>query len=325
MNIKEFLSIKTQDALYLATSKICYKDKTLLESYLKRRISDLGAYGMYPYYLHPLYNEVSVNFRSRFLIVDFDSDSVAVFFKYIFVIKTKYFRMYEHPISLSGNKDNELLVENHLKSTNVIKQVVYADSTSTDPHDFDFFAKVQETFERISVNAWRAEHKVNKASKMDISFQLATDEDKDEMLKMYNLWAEYKDGVSKSKMTPNLIKRLGKDGIIGLLVKYKGVIISSDIYYSMFDGEFLYGAVQNNIGRLPVELLKVLIPDASDDELTFLKRRISDIDFYHSMKYFNSIGIKSVYVGGSGHGKTLLENKSRLFPYKILYNIEVVE
>jgi hypothetical protein len=318
MKLSELEQIKTVDDFYKASTKLTFKDKGLVELFLIKRVHALGPYGMYPYFLHPLFNELTGNFRSRFIIVENGYDKVLILFKYVFVMTTKYIRLFGFPISLNDVDDNAITVLDILQRNNIVKQIISIFGEETEYSDSDFFCDINESWKHMNRSVWRSAHDINKVNKLgELTFKVADDSDKENMLALFELWKANKQDLSYPKFAPSLIKQLNTKGIIGTCLYFNGVLISYNIYYEQFDGTSLYAAVQNSIAKIDIEKFTQL-----DETKYTLRKFVGDVAFYKNIEYFSGTKVRYIYAAGESHVNSLVENKSKLYPNRIKYYLK---
>jgi hypothetical protein len=316
MKFNELKKITSQKELFNKSELMTMNRLAVYEQYLQKYIDRDGCYGVEPYYVDTFYISTTGNFRFRFIEVEFENDTVGIFFKYISMFGNVYVRLFREPVSLNGICENEMLVLNTLYENNLFKCVVVPhfyniDKSKIKPFDNDYFNDVNERCEYISKGKFKSKHGINRLkNEYDIVFKV-NNFNEDELNDLNNKWWETKKRTTqKDTLVEGLIK-LSKqcDKIYILTWEYKSQPIAFTILTDRHNGYCCGIKVNKNLAK--TGYIK--------DE--FLCSKLGSLVHYDTMLFCKEKGFKYAYISGDIRHKFLRKYKSSNYKYIIDYYV----
>jgi hypothetical protein len=304
--------------------KIESKSKKIIEEFIYKKIKDNPVDGNYHYSINYLYNFLTNSHSNFYGIFNINNDKVIAFVKKIRLYTTQYNRMFDLPISISGNRLNELELMNNLFKDKYIKQAIIPS------HRFNFIPNTYEiekeivdqnfysSNDDIYSNKFLTKHRI-KSLLIDsnFTFSLLTSSDIVEITDIYRIWCKNKEDSNSSVHSKELFSGYFKNfnamtyqsKQYGL--RYKEKLIAFAVFVPMLEG-YYYKIIQMSYN-----------PNNVNDYV--LKNYISQIgQIFHYLCFvkLKEEGMKYISCAGAAEKKSgLLNHKLQIYQHHIDYYI----
>lgn len=319
LDLLDLENIKTQKQLFDKSEVMNVENIDKYEKYLNILINKYGYEGVPPYYLDTVYVVATKNFRFRFVEISYNNDTIGVFYKYISMFGNTYIRLFREPISLQGNRDNEIKVFDILYNNNLFSKIVISDNLPKEiiskykAFDNEYFNIVKDRCKNLESSKWKSSHGINKL-KQDENIVFKINDFKIEELKELNkLWWDYR-GKNKDTLFDGMLKlkTVDKLDIINILTwEYKGQLIGFAFIVNEYNGQYAKIKINKNIAITNIEINE------------FLEKHLAELIHYDTMSWCNQNGFKGVYIRGDINHKHLRSYKTKF--YKNIINYYVLD
>lgn len=325
--VAKLIEIKSYEDLLSGWSLSCnMSNYEEIKTALSLRESRYGSDGAIPFYLNPVYREISPDRRFVFIKVGISDDVVFCFFKEIKMFSNRFLRLIWLPISLSGNELNEAKVLKVLVDNKLIKQIYYIDQEKkliglfkfkkAGEADYDYYSLVDERWGHIDSNKWRRHNRINRFIE-HTDFGLVKSEEVGKLRDLYDWWKmgkkDHGHGVTSGRGVENALKLLERgsfeESALPYRIFYKGIPLIFCIFYY---------TPNRKVVRCEQEFSLAMssYPDNLVDNLNEEERQIFESLIDYSSKYllygfiqdFKQRGIERYYNAG-GRTDSLLVHK----------------
>lgn len=317
MRFEELEKITTQKELFNKSEVMSIDRLTVYEQYIQKYIDRDGCYGVEPYYMDTTYIATTKNFRFRFIEIEFDNDTVGIFFKYISMFGNVYIRLFREPISINNVYENEKLVLNTLNSNELFKRAVVPhfynfDKSKLKPFDNDYFNNVDERCKDVTKGKFKSKYGINKLKNEYEIVLKVNDFNKNDLNELNDKWWETRKRTSKKDTLFDGLIKLNKecDKIYILTWEYEGKPIGVTMLANRHNGYCCSIQVNKSLAR--TEYIK--------DE--YLRGRLGRLMHYDTMLFCKEKGFKYAYISGAlGEYSFLKEYKQSLYKNVINYYV----
>lgn len=254
-------------------------------------IDDYYGDVIYSHQLSTINNHLSDNNLHKFMIINFDGDSVMVCMKLVNMFKYVYLRVQIYPCSLNGIKANELIVYNKLKELDAFEKMWVStfDKSGWDYKtrilDLNFYDKIDTRWVEINSPKWLKKRKINRFL-TDNTFGLhkASTDDYDSTIACLNVWCDGKDKLHNIKIINNIKNNyewlINNENIEFLLAKYRGDVIGAAIF-----GKFGGNSYQSIFKFSHTSRTNAANEDDDPRYCVYLHKSAQIMNYFH-IKYF---------------------------------------
>ncbi len=298
--------------------------KTLTKEFLKLRQTAHDKY--YGYEVMSDYGEYAKNYRHRVFFFKIDNDFVCVFAKLVDLQgRGRYFTVY-HPISLTGNRSNEVKVLKALSSFHpVLKVSVIRSECSPNIKAWDCnFYNTRESCEFMFKSKFRSKRGIAKMSSMiEVRMpDMCDDKLLTEISRLYDLWEDVR-GFKVNRGTDfRMIEALGANPDISLILQYYSGHLLSYAIMLRLDDKAIEVFYAKYLSVLSLERLADYLGCSLADDRERVKC-IKDClgaysQYFMHDKYLRQDSYQALYYSGVS-GRKSLENYKQIYFKKCLY------
>lgn len=305
------------------TEDIFYKDyavklnlpnaKKYIELYVELRMERYGYLGSLPAEYTYEFNKISPDWQRKVITIGINDDLVILAMKRVQMFKYVYSRIDGMPISISGNRENELEVLYELAKYKLCHKISVnsAEKEIMDKLDFpfsefvetyNFYSYVPSNFAKIDKNRWRTKKGINRMLRMsNLKMEILTGQSNniDTISKGFDAWKIELEGVVFGKKLSKGIKKYKfweDKNTIYYEYTYKGIAVGLCVY--ILANGIAHQIVNKAIGHMVFEQNTSHLDENELKELDEIRKRLNAYIHYTTIKNLNERGVEHAYFGG---------------------------
>lgn len=268
----------------------------------------------YPVFYHcsPQYNSAIGSNQFRYAVIDKDTDKIFIAFKIIQIMTTRQIRVFDRPISLIGNVDNEDWLIEQLKQKSFIK---FAYKENTKGFNGNRLVEYDDYYIDFSMHKINMRYVHRFQSIPDLKLLIVNKLDSQQQKQLYDLrvlWSQYENASKLSLKEYNNLLHSNVPNIYHVITYYKNQIVHDKV---IFVNDLGYANSVYEFGNRNVECDGII--------KKILYHKLIDIRNYYIKCFLAKRGIKRLYIAGCRPTeKRMIQHKQQISDGVIKYYLD---